>query len=240
MKQDTLAELWDDEREVKYIEANSDVAEAVATGSFTSGKEHFISCGFQENRPGAPSISSGQLTLLREAVSNLYWQSREDSVYLSQSKCLSQFIARCCRSVIDVGSNGCPVLEWFPLLERRVSIDIQLPYAAKGIKSIKGDFIEFRPDCIFDLGLWLQVLEHVPDAAQFAQKLLSVCKHLIVSVPYNWEVNANTLTIGHIHDPVDEEKMRQWFDRAPDFQMVCKEREAGIQRLICYYERKKQ
>ena len=98
--------------------------------------------------------------------------------------------------------------------------------------------MDYYADNCFDLGLCLQVLEHVADARGFAAKLLSTCKRVIVSVPYKWEVNENTMEIGHIHDPVDEKKMLLWFGRSPDFQIICEERETAIQRLICYYESK--
>ena len=53
----------------------------------------------------------------------------------------------------------------------------------------------------------LQVLEHIPDPTAFARKLFECGQVVIVSVPYRWEAGACS---EHIHDPVDERKLREW------------------------------
>jgi hypothetical protein len=61
--------------------------------------------------------------------------------------------------------------------------------------------------------LCLQVLEHIPDAAAFAQRLLARARwHVIISVPYKWAASRSP---NHIHDPVDEAKLATWFGRSP-------------------------
>lgn len=163
-----------------------------------------------------------------------YWSKRADLVYLQQVRLLATRIAADASSVIDVGSNGCPHLDWFTSAVSRVSIDLEIPYRAGGVRSIVGDFLTFTPDEHFDLCLCLQVLEHVPDAEPFARKLLKTARHVIVSVPFKWPAGSCEW---HIHDPVDEAKMRMWFGREPDQSIIAQEarRTRKSRRLICYY-----
>lgn len=72
------------------------------------------------------------------------------------------------------------------------------------------------------------------DARGFAQQLLSVAPHLIVSVPYKW--NAKWVDF-HVHDPVDEEKIRDWFGRDPNYSYVVKEPFTKARRIVCYFDR---
>jgi hypothetical protein len=137
------------------------------------------------------------------------------------------------KSLIDVGSAGCPYLDWFEFIPERTSLDLRKPYQAEGVVSIKGDFLAWEPPGRYDLVTCLQVLEHVPDAAGFAQKLLSIGDVVIVSVPYKWPAGRSK---HHVHDPVDEAKMQSWFGRAPNFSYVCREVHAPILRLIQVYE----
>ena len=76
-----------------------------------------------------------------------------------------------------------------------------------------------------------QVLEHVPNAHGFAQKLLEISKVLVVSVPYKWEKGKNKT---HVHDPVDETKLFEWFGREPDYFYLATEL-SGVKRLIQVY-----
>lgn len=163
-----------------------------------------------------------------------YWERRRDFAYLREVAALTGEIAPNPRRVIDVGSNDCPYLDWFETAERKVSIDLRNPYRALGVESVKADFLTYDAEERFDLCLCLQVLEHVPDAAAFARKLLGVARHLVISVPYLWP---HGLCRSHIHDPVDEQKMRAWFGREPDRAIIATEEGSGAKtrRLICYY-----
>lgn len=162
-----------------------------------------------------------------------YWTERKTQVYYQHVYALASFIGRDAESVIDVGSNGCPYLDWFGWIPRRLSVDLRNPYRADHVEGIEADFLKFSPAETFDLGLCLQVLEHIPDAETFAKKLQETARELIVSVPYKWPANHQP-KIGHIHDPVDEKKIGAWFGRQPDFQMISTER-TGVRRLICYF-----
>lgn len=175
----------------------------------------------------------GLMTLFRSKPRS-YWHKRSGFVYLRLVRELAQERACGATSIIDIGSNGCPVLEWFPTAPDRVSIDLENPYQAPGVRSIVSDFLTYDPGRRFDLCLCLQVLEHVPDAGSFARKLLTTATHVIASVPYKWPAGSCSQ---HVHDPVDEEKMRVWFGRAPNYSIVAQEKHRGpkSRRLICYY-----
>ncbi|MEW9805308.1 class I SAM-dependent methyltransferase [Mesorhizobium sp. ZMM04-5] len=166
--------------------------------------------------------------------SKAYWEQRKNSVYLQHVKALVSFIGRDQKTIIDVGSNACPCLDWFPWFDRRVSIDLNRPYAGPGIEGLQGDFFDFDPNERFDVAICLQVLEHIPDAKAFAQRLLRLSPRVLVSVPYKWKPDVRT---GHVHDPVDEAKVEAWFGRKPDFMLVSTEIQHPISRLIAYYQR---
>lgn len=162
-----------------------------------------------------------------------YWDRRSRFMYIQAVKELARRIGSNARSVIDVGSHGTPILEWFPTAQRRVSLDIRAPYNADGIESHEVDFIEWKPDQVFDLGLCLQVLEHIRDVEPFARRLLEVCDVSIVSVPYQWPESASRY---HFHDPVDEASLRDWFGREPNYQYRIAELD-GMERLVAVYDR---
>ena len=173
-----------------------------------------------------------------EAETAKYWLSRRDTSYLERVRRLTNVFARTATSMVDVGSRDCPYLEWYPEIKRRVSLDLEYPYFSEGVEGIKIDFFDWKPTHRFDICLCLQVLEHVPSAHEFAQKLLVTAKHLVVSVPYMWPED---LCEYHVHDPVDEQKLVSWFGREPDLSIVATEKPGkripqGVQRIICYYD----
>lgn len=164
---------------------------------------------------------------------NTYWEQRKNSIYLFAAKSICRKYCDKPGSVIDVGSNGTPTLEWHKgSASRLVSLDLRRPYVASGIESVKCDFLDYGPEERFDLVTCFQVLEHVPDPTAFATKLLQIGKVVVVSVPYKWKKGACKY---HIHDPVDETKMAAWFGRSPDFSYVARELK-GTARLIDVYE----
>ena len=162
-----------------------------------------------------------------------YWKRRKHSVYLREVRRLVEELAPDARSILDVGSNGGDYLDWFGWAPQRVSIDIANPYSADGVDGIRADFLAYDFPERFDVCLCLQVLEHIPDAEAFAQRLLASARHhVIVSVPYKWAAGRSPY---HVHDPVDEAKMLTWFGRAPTYAKVARERR-GTERLICRYQ----
>lgn len=162
-----------------------------------------------------------------------YWSRRADSLYLQYVFFLARVVGRDAKSVIDVGSNGCPYLAWLDWIPRKVSVDLARPYAAPGVEAVTGDFLTLDIAERFDLGLCLQVLEHIPDVSAFARKLLATTPHLIVSVPYRWKKSAED----HLHDPVDLPKLTSWFGRAPNYRIVVREPFFKRRRMIAYFDR---
>lgn len=162
-----------------------------------------------------------------------YWDRRADSLYLQYVFYLARVVGRDAGSVIDVGSNDCPYLEWLDWIPRKLSVDIEAPYSSATVEGRKGDFLAIEIGESFDLGLCLQVLEHIPDVAAFARKLLRTTPHLIVSVPYQWEAGE----ADHIHDPVDEVKLADWFGRKPNYRLVVREPFFKKRRMIAYFDR---
>jgi predicted O-methyltransferase YrrM len=185
----------------------------------------------QANDADAPEASAGS------KPANLkpsYWETRKNFVYLQHISALVRFIGRHANSLIDVGTNGCPYLEWFDWIPRRVSVDRDNPYQSATVEGINADFLSLDFQEKFDLCLCLQVLEHIPEVVPFARRLLAISNKVLVSVPYLWPENSEE---GHVHDPVDETKVASWFGRAPDFYMLSAELQehAKSRRLICYY-----
>jgi hypothetical protein len=160
-----------------------------------------------------------------------YWLARKDAVYLAAAQQICQRFCPGPRSVLDVGSNGTPILEWFRGAHRLTSVDIHRPYEAPGIESACADFLEWAPGEHFELVTCLQVLEHVPEPERFARKLLDSGSIVVASVPYKWGKRACR---EHIHDPVDETKMLSWFGREPAHSQIATEPH-GIRRLIQVY-----
>ena len=71
----------------------------------------------------------------------------------------------------------------------------------------------------------------MPDPLSFARKALLIGRTAIVSVPYRWPSNAHD---AHVHDPVDEEKLRSWTGLDPVETLIVDD---GRERLIAVYVR---
>jgi hypothetical protein len=169
----------------------------------------------------------------RVGKKSTYWRERRNSIYLFAARQICRQQCGKTESVIDVGSNATPTLEWHrKTANRLVSLDLRRPYVADGVESIKSDFLEYEPESKYDLVTCFQVLEHVPDPEAFARKLTEIGRITVVSVPYKW---AKGKCKYHIHDPVDERKMREWFGREPTFQYIATELNT-VARLIHVYE----
>ena len=164
---------------------------------------------------------------------NAYWGGRQDYLYYQVIRILVRSISNGSESIIDVGSAGCHYLEWFDHVPHRTSVDLTRPYVAPGINSFTGDFLKWEPDRKYDVAICLQVLEHIPPIEDFVKKLVSVGKTVVISVPYKWEAGR---TPSHVNDPVDEEKLRRWFGREPNFSTIVTELVSPVQRLICVYD----
>jgi hypothetical protein len=163
-----------------------------------------------------------------------YWEDRKDQLYYQAVRVLTSHLGENAGSILDVGSAACPYLEWYPWIPTRTSIDLRNPYRSPEIRGIVADFLEWQPDQTYDIVTCLQVMEHVPDAGRFAQKLMEVGRTVVVSVPYKWRAGSNA---SHVHDPVEEGKMRSWFRRPANFSYIIREVLSDSRRLIQVYER---
>ena len=170
-----------------------------------------------------------------------YFKRRQDMMYYRYIQVMAGRLAADATSLIDVGSWNTSMAEEMDWIAHRVALDLRVPYSSEKVIGVKADFYEYQPERRFDFALCLQVLEHVPDAAAFAQKLLAVADRVLVSVPYKWPEGVGK---GHVQDPVDEKKVAGWFDRKPDYQIVVEEpltrgRSSRVKarRLIAYYHR---
>lgn len=160
-----------------------------------------------------------------------YWESRKHMLYYKsvfQFACVAGYDAQ---SVIDVGSASAEYLQWLHWIPERAMLDFRIPKKVEGFTCIETDFFDFKPEKTYDLALCCQVLEHVEDPKAFCDKLKTISKRLLITVPYKWRGNAP----GHLHDPVDEAKLRSWMQVAPNCQQVVSE-PFRASRLVAYYD----
>jgi Methyltransferase domain len=159
-----------------------------------------------------------------------YWKSRRDLRYYGEVVLLARAHVPAGRSVLDVGANETEVLERLEWFERRVALDVNEIPPRAGVETVAADFNEFEPAERFDLVLCLQVLEHLDRPGPFARKLLAAGRTTIISVPHEWP---GWVTDEHVHDPVDEWKLRAWTGRDPTETSIIKD--LGMERLIAAY-----
>lgn len=166
--------------------------------------------------------------------SGSYWRNRSDLIYYRYIEYIMRVVARDSTSMVDVGSGNSPYLEWFDWINDKRSVDIRVPYQSDTVQGIQGDIHELSFDKKFDLCTCFQVLEHVPDATNFARRLQELADTVIVSVPYKWPRNS---TKGHVHDPVTYEKLTAWMGREANYQIIAREpfRNQKHERLIAVY-----
>lgn len=164
-----------------------------------------------------------------------YWNDRFDLMYYQTVDFIVRAVGAEARSLVDVGTGGCPYLEWFPWIERRVSIDINKPYSSPAVQALNANILDDDVPVGFDLCTCLQVLEHVPEAGRFARRLMELAPTVIVSVPYQWP---DGKTQGHVHDPVDVDKLIGWFGREPNYHIVVEEplRRTKNKRLVAIFD----
>ena len=66
-------------------------------------------------------------------------------IYLAVAKGIATRVASRARSIVDVGSFGTPILDWFPDVKDRFSVDLVRPYAGPGVTPITSDFLTWEP-----------------------------------------------------------------------------------------------
>ena len=159
-----------------------------------------------------------------------YWESRRDLRYYGEVVLLARAHVPAGRSVLDVGANETEVLERLEWFERRVALDVNEIPPRAGVETVAADFNEFEPAERFDLVLCLLVLEHLDRPGPFARKVLAAGRTTIISVPHEWP---GWVTDEHVHDPVDESKLRAWTGRDPTETSIIED--LGMERLIAAY-----
>jgi Methyltransferase domain len=168
--------------------------------------------------------------VLRAARRPAYWDARRHYRYYREAVRLARAHVPEGGAVLDVGAHEAELVAEMDWFARRVALDARYVMPRRGVETVVCDFADYQPDKRFDLVLCLQVLEHVPDPAPFARKLLATGRTAIVSVPYRWPAGE---LHSHRHDLVDEAKLREWTGAEPiDSALVD---DHGRQRLICVY-----
>ena len=162
-----------------------------------------------------------------------YWNTRANFVYWHVCKRLIDIIGRSASVVADIGSNGTPLLDFFPGNPVKYSVDPATPYCGEGVTPVREDFLNWIPPQNLEFCTCLQVLEHVTEATRFAQKLLKVCEVVLVSVPYREEPGLN---VSHVHSMIDYKAVSAWFKREPNFFYIAKEL-GNDERIICVFDR---
>ena len=83
--------------------------------------------------------------------SEKYWHARNGLLYYQVVKALVEGVGEDAESILDVGSAGCPYLDWFPAIPAKVSLDLRIPYDGPGVEAICSDFMEWDADRLFDI-----------------------------------------------------------------------------------------
>jgi hypothetical protein len=175
------------------------------------------------------------LKSLNSYNSGAYWKKRSDLLYYRYIDYILRTVGKDAQSLADVGTGGCKYLEWFDWIPDLVSIDIAKPYTSESIRGINGNILDMKFEEKYDICTCFQVLEHIPKAKKFARKLFDIGEMVIVSVPYEWPAGN---VPGHVHDPVNEKKLKKWMGREPNYQILVEEpfRYGTGKRLIAIYD----
>lgn len=167
--------------------------------------------------------------LMRLSGRPTYWDARCHFRYYREVVRLARHHVPEGGRVLDVGAKEVELLRELDWFRSRVALDVDYVMPRRGIETVVADFYEYEPDGRFDLVLCLQVLEHLPEPERFARKLLRTGETVIISVPYRWPAKADG---AHMHDPVEESKLRAWTGVEPIDSAVV---ENGKQRLVAVY-----
>ncbi|ENH98078.1 hypothetical protein J416_01899 [Gracilibacillus halophilus YIM-C55.5] len=170
-----------------------------------------------------------------------YWNRRMYMFYYQYIDFLVRAFASDAHRLLDVGTANTQYIENFEWIPEKFSLDIENPYQSPNVTAIEQDFFQYTPARDFDFVTCLQVLEHIPNVEDFAQKLLAISDKVLISVPYMWPEGSEE---GHIHDPINLDKVNRWMGREPSYYIIVEEplrnpNTGKSKRLICYYQKDK-
>lgn len=144
-----------------------------------------------------------------------YWSRRKELTYF---RVAADYVRKHSRgnALLEVGggvSLGCRYLDLLPEFDRT---SIELPsgqnHILPGVRVIHADFLTWQADHRYDVLLALQTIEHIGPVEAFVEKLFALAPVVVLSVPYEWPAGKCQ---GHLHDPIDERKLRLWTVRDP-------------------------
>ena len=165
------------------------------------------------------------------SAAETYAGKRKRLLYYQHLRSLLLTISGPSDSICDGGSHDVDMISFLPC-EKKYSIDVRYPLSAEGVEGIKGNYLDHDFEGL-DIITCFQVLEHIDDdmVGAFAQKLLSDARIAVISVPYMWPKGKCKW---HKQDPVDVDKIIEWFGKNPVFLHVVTER-WGNSRIIAVF-----
>ncbi len=181
-----------------------------------------VSALLENNDLADPEVRDGDWPTAEVGASKKasYWNRRSDMLYYQYFRYMIRCIGPEAGSIVDVGSHSSPYLEWFDWIPEKVSVDLKKPYQSETVRGVEGNVLDLAFPKTFDIATCLQVLEHVPEPAPFARRLLELGRLVLVSVPYKWP--AGRLK-AHVNDPVDRRRLAEWFGRKPNYTLIVHE-----------------
>jgi len=107
-------------------------------------------------------------------------------------------------AILDVGARDSPVATWGEYANR-YTVDRDVLKARPGVNTYRADWMQWKVPETMHVTTCLQVIEHLTDEQlrPFVDKLFAHTKHLIISVPYEWEKGVEP---DHHQDPISLEK----------------------------------
>jgi hypothetical protein len=150
-----------------------------------------------------------------------YWAKRKNDRIYFHAVLYAHLFCQRKESVADVGPHCSPLVLIVPGFKRRFAIDPQ-PATAEYWCGVDGavyisDYLENieisavnNGDCMFDLILCNQVIEHLDEPARFADLLCRKGRRIIISTTFDTPAGHMR---GHVQDPISLEKFESWFSR---------------------------
>jgi len=148
-----------------------------------------------------------------------YWDKRRHWAYhqVAMGMVRAEHAIRPCRTVLDVGGKDCEYILCCDI-QKKTRLDVERQQELLGVTDWCGDFNTAVFTEPFDVVVCLEVLEHIPNARWFAQRLLRLATRLVViSAPFCWQAGAEP---AHVHDPIDLAKLMDWTGRACDTHQI--------------------